>query len=318
MKFVISSYNRNGNSICLFEFKDNELKKLSCSDVAAPSFIVRDKQYLYTFEKMDKMRLLSYQIVKDKLVLNDTFIIPGTGITHLAYSKKNKMLLGCSYGDGTFFSVGVENGMFTKVYTYSKQIEDDRLSRCHCVLLNKNQTNVAIVNIALDEVYLYDIVKRMLVFKDIIKLPDGVGPRHAIYNCDNSFMYIISEYSNEIFVVSMETKNISQRISTVYKFTKKTNGATLLFSKNEKYLYASNRGEDSIAKFKVLDSRMLEYVNSFSCGGFHPRHMKLSEDGGFIISCNMHSDNVAIIDLKTQQVIKEIPFTEASGVEFID
>ena len=156
------------------------------------------------------------------------------------------------------------------------------------------------------------------VYKDVIELPTGVGPRHAIYNDDNSLMYIMTEYSNEVIIAEMKTKKVIQRISTIYNYPDKTFGATLLFSKNRKYLYASNRGEDSIAKFEVLENGMLEYVNSFSCGGKHPRHMKLSPDGKYLISCNMHENNVAIIDLNKEEVILTIPFDEASGITFLD
>lgn len=317
MKFVISSYKRNYDTLALFEMKDNQYKKLSSSDILAPSFVVSSNNYIYTYQKMDVMRLVAYKVEFNELVQTDTFLLPGSGVTHLTYSKKNKILIGCSYGDGTIFSFGTYKGRFIKPYTYMKQIDDDRLSRCHCVLLNNDESNVAVVNIALDAVYIYDIIKKKLIYKDIIHLPAGVGPRHAVYNDDNSLMYIMTEYSNEVFVIDMKTKKIVQRISTIYNYEDKTYGATLLFSKNRKYLYASNRGEDSIAKFSVLDNGMLEYKNSFSCGGAHPRHMKLSNDGKYLFSCNMHGNNVAIIDLKTEKVVNTIPFEEASGIDFI-
>jgi 6-phosphogluconolactonase len=320
MKFVISSYKRNYDTIALFDVDiiSKTYKKLSSADILAPSFVVSHKDYLYTYQNLDVMKLVAFQVEDDNLVMTDTVLLPGTGVTHLTYSLKNKLLIGCSYGDGTYFSFGANKGRLLKPYTYKRQIMDERLSRCHCVLLNKKEDNVAIVNIALDAIYLYDIVKNELVYKDVIELPTGVGPRHAIYNDDNSLMYIMTEYSNEVIIAEMKTKKVIQRISTIYNYPDKTFGATLLFSKNRKYLYASNRGEDSIAKFEVLENGMLEYVNSFSCGGKHPRHMKLSPDGKYLISCNMHENNVAIIDLNKEEVILTIPFDEASGITFLD
>lgn len=315
MKFIISSYKTNGESIGIFEVENNNYTKLSSADIAAPSFIVSANNYAYTYEKNNGMSLIAYRIENGNLVFSDKLAFPGVSATHLVYSEKNNTILGCSYADGAFFSAGVENGKFTKLYTYQKQIEDDRLSRCHCVFLNNEETILGVVNIALDAIYFYDIKGKEIVYKEEIQLPKGVGPRHAIYNQDNSLIYVMTEYSNEVIVINTNTKEIIQSISTVPNFQGETFGATLLFSKDNKFLYASNRGEDSIAKFEVLANGKLEYVNSFSSGGQHPRHMILSSDGKYILSCNKDGNNVAIIDLEKEKVVLSIPFENVSGVD---
>lgn len=317
MKVVVSSYKTNGDSIGLYEINNTNYKKLSSVDIKAPSFIVRSDDYLYTYEKAEEVSLYSYKVVNDEILFLDKLVIPGVSATHLTYSKKNNILFGCSYNDGSFFSAGVKDGKFEKLYTYQKQIDDDRLSRCHCVLLNNDETILAVVNIALDAVYLYEILGEELKYLDIIELPKGVGPRHAIYNQENTLMYIMTEYSNEVIVVDMKSKEVIESVSTIPNFKGKTFGATLLFSNDQKFLYASNRGEDSIAKFEVLNDGKLKYLNSFPCGGMHPRHMVLSSDGKFIISCNKDSNNLAFIDLDREEVVIDIPFENVSGIDNI-
>ena len=317
MKLVVSSYKTDGKSMVLYDINKEGFKELSSVDIAAPSFVVSDGVYVYTYGKENGMSLYSYKVVGGNLVEHDKLSIPGKSATHLTFSKKNNILFGCSYSDGSYFSVGVKDGKFEKLYLYKKQIEDDRLSRCHQVLLNKDETTLAVVNIALDEVYLYDIQGEDLVYKNKITLPTGVGPRHAIYNKANSLMYIMTEYSNEVIIVRMDSLEVIDKISTVPNYKDTTYGATLFISKDEKYLFASNRGEDSIAKFKILEGGKLEYVNSFSSGGAHPRHMILSENGKYIISCNKDGNNVAIIDIDREEVVIDIPFTNVSGVELI-
>lgn len=317
MKLIISSYKTNGESIVLYEIEGNKYSKLSSVDILAPSFIVYNDGYAYTYEKSDKLSLYSYRINDNDIIFNDKLTIPGLSATHLVFSKKNNILFGCSYNDGSFFSAGVDNGKFICLYNYQKQIEDDRLSRCHCVFLNNVETVLGVVNIALDAIYLYDIIEKDLRYKDIIFLPKGVGPRHAIYNEDNSLIYVMTEYSNEVIVIDVKTKSIIDQVSTIPNFRETSYGATLLFSKDQKYLYASNRGEDTIVKFEVIDSGKLKYLNSFSCNGIHPRHMILSRDGNYIISCNKNSHNVSIIDLSTETEILSIPFNDVSGVDII-
>ena len=78
------------------------------------------------------------------------------------------------------------------------------------------------------------------------------------------------------------------------------------------FIYASNRGEETIATFKVLKDRTIEYVGSFSCNGNHPRHM--IEFNGLIINCNKNSNNVSIIDIDNEKEIASFEFPKPSGV----
>jgi len=308
MKLVVSSYQTNGNSIGLYEITNGIYRCLSSSDILALSFLVSDGKYVYTYEKSDWLTLCSYTITNNQLTLLDKITLPIKSATHLCLSLKNKALFGCSYSDGAYFYVSIANGKFIKVNECRRQGVDDILSRCHCVFLNKEETILGIVNIALDAIYFYKINEDNLELIDLIKLPSGCGPRHAIYNQDDSLIYVMTEYSNEVIVINMQTKEIIEKISTIPNYQGESSGATLFFTKDYQYLYASNRGEDSIAKFKVLTNGKLIYQNSFSCFGKHPRHMILSNDGKYIISCNKDSNNLVLIDLNTEKAVLNIPY----------
>ena len=311
MKIVISSYGKENETIGLYEFGDNKHFRLDYDSIVNPSYVVREEEYLYTYEVNKGITLISYR-VNDKLTEIDRINIPGNGVTHLSYSSKHKLLLGCSYGDGTYFSVGADKGKFSKIFSYEKQITDNRLSRCHAIIINNSQSEVAVVNIALDTTYIYSIDDGKLIYQDQLKYPQGSGPRHAVYSDDDKYLYTITEYSNEIIVINRGTKEVVQIISTVPNFKGITYGATLLFSKDRKFLFATNRGEDTIAKFAISDK--LTYINSFSCGGKHPRHMTITEDGRYLINCNKDSNNVTFFDIKQEKIVHEIPFILPTGI----
>lgn len=294
--YIFSSY-ANEKSIGLFVNEKDKIKNVSSCNVISPSFCVSGDGYIYSYERKDKMILKSFKVNKNLIEAIDTFEIGGTHITHLVYSKIHKVLYGCSYQDGSYFAIRVLNGRFKEVLNFQKQIEDDRLSRCHCVFLDKNEETLGIVNIALDAIYLYDITNDYIVYKDIINLPKESGPRHAIFNNDSSFIYVVTEYSNEVFVIDYKSKTLIQRISTT-SFDKETYGATLLMNKNETKLYASNRGDESIVEFSVINHK-LEYVKNFNVFGKHSRHMIITKDDKYIISCNMNSNNITFINLLT-------------------
>lgn len=312
MKLVLSGYDKQ-ESLAIVEINEKmEHAFLHKKSLSSSTFVIEGNRYLYTYEKKDGITLYSYLVVGDELVEVAKKEIDGTDLTHLTYSAKHKMLFGCSYHEGTVFSIKMMQGTFGSEYHYQKLIADDRLSRAHCVVLNESQTELAVVDIALDEIFLFDIQNDKIEYKDSIFLEKGKGPRHAIYDQDN-YIYVMTEYSNEVLVIERSTKKVIQNISTLQDNQNESFGATLFFSKDKSKLYASNRGEDSIAIFEVLTDHSLLYIESMSCGGQHPRHMILSSEGQYIVSCNKEGNNVAIIDILTKEVVCLIPFPQASA-----
>ncbi len=315
MKLVITGYEQEQPTLGYYTLDEDFHARITVQkELSFPSFIINNNSMLFTFQKEQETSLLSLVVEGDEVFEKDHMAIPGGKPTHLVYSDKQQALFGCSYADGTFFSAKCIEGKFIELLTYQKQIQQNIKSYCHCVLLNRQEDRLAIINIATDQVFFYSINKGVLIEENKLKLPVGVGPRHGIYNQDCSLLYLVTEYSNEVYVVRMSDFTIIQRISTIPNYYETNYGATLVFSKDYLHLYASNRGEDSIAKYTVTSNGLLKYDHSFSCGGKHPRHMILSKDGKYIISCNKNNNQVAIIDLQTEEVIASIPFLSPSGV----
>ena len=314
MKLLISGYGNLESSMQLIEIdeqlKHRTLDKLSLS---APTFFVSGKDDFFTYEKKSPVNLHHFHIRKDKLIIEDSISFEGDDLTHLTYSKKHDLLIGCSYKNGSFFSVKLIDGLFNDDIQHEYQVEGENLSRAHCVTIRRDEEEVAIINIALDKVFFYKVIDNQLIFHKEMKVPVGSGPRHGVYLNDDIF-YIITEYSNEMIVIDLKKNEILQTITTIPNFKDKSSGATLLISNDQKYLYASNRGEDSIAIFEILKSFKLKYIKSISCGGMHPRHMALSKDNQYIFSCNMHSNHVSVIDIKSEKVVLDIPFEKPSCV----
>lgn len=317
MKLIVSGYLKYGETMGLYNVSPNmKHRKLDHTNISSPTFIIYGDGYYFTYEKGHQTTIYSYNIVGDKLEVVDKKEVPIGNLTHISYSTKHKILFGVSYSEGTLIAVRVENGQFKEVINFQKQINDERLSRPHQIILNENEDEIAVVNISLDAIYFYEYKNERLRYKDVMALPEGSGPRHGLYY--DGYIYVVTEYSNEVFVINRKEKKIIQSLSTVPNFKGVSNGATLILSLDKKFLYVSNRGEDSIAKFEVLDNFELKYINSFSCGGKHPRHMILSKDGKYIISCNKDSNSVTYINLVSEEVVLNFKFGEPSGVVEVD
>ena len=119
------------------------------------------------------------------------------------------------------------------------------------------------------------------------ELPEGSGPRSLAF-CENR-IFVSCELSNEIAVLEWSGQELTllQKISTLPKTgddlsdrNPKTESHVggIQISPDGKYLYAGNRGHDSIVVFAVERDRMIP-VQWAPAGGSNPRGFGLSPPG---------------------------------------
>jgi 6-phosphogluconolactonase len=72
-------------------------------------------------------------------------------------------------------------------------------------------------------------------------------------------------------------------------------GCDIVLSKDARFAYVANRGDDFIATFAVsADGSRLTFQRRSSCGGNVPRHIALDPTGHFLLVANQGSDNIAV------------------------
>jgi 6-phosphogluconolactonase len=197
MDLIISGYGvKPEKTIRLYSVKDNSTDILWEDSVENASFVCKGDGYLFTVtEAADYAGIYLYRKLEYGYRLLDHRKLEGGSLCHITYSSKNKALFGACYETGTLFSIGVEEERFGELKFHEVQKGDAPacLTRAHCVLLNREETELIVINIALDRAYFYDIFEGWLSLKQILKMPEGIGPRHAILSKDEGFLYIITE-----------------------------------------------------------------------------------------------------------------------------
>ncbi len=306
MELIISGYGaKPANTIKGFTLEETGTFRENWKDsLDNPSYVCQGDGCLFTVtEKENDAAIYLYRQNGQSCQLLDQKRMDGGALCHITYSPKSRALFGACYGTGTLFSVRVEADHFGDILHQEIQQEGAPLTRVHCVLLNRREDSLIAVNIALDSIFLYSVGKGYLTLERILKAPAGCGPRHALYSEDETKLYVITEYSNEILVYDLQDKDrLIQCVSTLSEqFTGKSYCSTLCFSKNNRYLYAANRGAETIAVFSVSSDGRLSYLEEYDCGGKHPRHMILSKDGNYLIVCNQNSNQVTSFLLDTEQ-----------------
>ncbi|MEJ7501020.1 beta-propeller fold lactonase family protein, partial [Staphylococcus pasteuri] len=68
--------------------------------------------------------------------------------------------------------------------------------------------------------------------------------------------------------------------------------AAVRLSHDQRYLYVSNRGHDSIAIFKLLeDGAKLELVDIVSSGGSFPRDFNITADDAYLVAAHQEENS---------------------------
>jgi len=120
----------------------------------------------------------------------------------------------------------------------------------------------------------------------------GSGPRHIAFHPNGRWVYCINELDSTIDHLLWTTTssrtdpqgllvNAGKPIKTIapgFPATKNT-AAEVAISSDGDFLYASNRGENSLVVFAIAESDgTLSFVQRIPCGGKTPRHFTLSPD----------------------------------------
>jgi 6-phosphogluconolactonase len=181
----------------------------------------------------------------------------------------------------------------------------------HSIDLSSDNRFAMVDDLGLDEllVYKFDRAKGSLTPNDppFTKLDAGSGPRHFALRPDGKFAYVISEMGHTVTVLSNDTANgklqALQTITTLPKdFTGRNDNAEIQVHPSGKFLYASNRGDDSIAIYAIDRSKgTLRQLAIVPTGGKEPRSFEIDPTGTLLFAENQKSDNIIVfrIDAKT-------------------
>jgi 6-phosphogluconolactonase len=172
----------------------------------------------------------------------------------------------------------------------------------HSVTFSPDQRHAYVCDLGLDRVFRYRIDAATGTLEragETATLP-GAGPRHSKFTADGKFLYVINELNGSIEVFGAEpaTGELArvQAIGTLPAgFTGENTCAEIRLSPDERFVYGSNRGHDSIAVFaRDAATGRLTPVEIVPSGGKHPRNFNLSPDGRWLVCGNKDSDNVTV------------------------
>jgi 6-phosphogluconolactonase len=136
----------------------------------------------------------------------------------------------------------------------------------------------------------------------------GAGPRHGVFHPALDIAYIINELDSTVAALRHVRGGFTglRTVSTLPAPAAANTGAAVKISADGKYLYASNRGHDSITIFKNDDTGIPAYMDNVPSGGKLPRDFAIDPTGKFLLVTHQGSDNLTVFRIGPGGTLKQI------------
>ncbi len=326
--------------IYAYEF-DADTGKLTPKGVAAetrdPSWVVvhPSGKYLYAANEAGKASAVSAFAVEaksGKLTLLNQMPSLGDDPCYLSLDKTGKYVFVANYSSGTIAvfpiladgRLGEHTALLKNQGAPGPNKERQEGPHAHWIETSPDNRFALVADLGLDEVLIYrfDASKGILSRNDPplttvpallasswrgAKVNPGAGPRHFAFDPHGKFGYVLNEVDATVVAFSYQRNNGSlsflQTIATLPKdFSGRNDAAEIAVHPSGKFLYASNRGHESIAIFAIDPAKgMLTFVAHVPTGGKEPRHFAIDPSGKYLLAENQFSNNIVVfkIDLAT-------------------
>lgn len=177
--------------------------------------------------------------------------------------------------------------------------------KAHGIEFSRDGKYMYIAELGLDRVYGYrvDAAKGTITpgAPAYVSTHAGAGPRRVQISPDGKFLYVNHETDSEVSVFTVDGTNLRelQAVSTLpadYSVLNTT--AEIILSPDDRYLYISNRGHDSIAVFAIDKAKgLLTLKANVPAGGRTPRNLRLDPTGAYLFSSNENGGTITVFKI---------------------
>ncbi len=270
-----------------------------------------DRKFLYsTCTVGDDGGVASFAIRPDgTLELINTCAAAGLSTCYVITDPSGGFLYAANYSSGNFAEFKLDNGRIverTQVVQHSGKGPNEARQdgpHTHFCGLTPDGKYLCVIDLGIDAVMVYPIdpVKGLnaagLIRNPVT--PAGSGPRHLIFDKSGQIAYLLNELGNTVIsyrysegrFTAIETKTMLPALVNV-----DTKAAAIRLSEDEKYLFATNRGFDSIAVYRLDGAGGMEMTDLVLTGGSSPRDINFLPGYKMFAAANEFSDQLIFFD----------------------
>jgi 6-phosphogluconolactonase len=238
----------------------------------------------------------------------------GNAPCFISLDSKGRMLFIANYGSGSIaaYPINPDGSLAnaSKVIQHTGSSvggERQQGPHAHCVMVSPEDDYLYAADLGTDRVKTYRI-DYALNSIDLVPGADGIadpgsGPRHITISEDQKYLYLLEEMGHQVAVYTIDPDNGAlssiQTISTLPADYTGTNFcADIHIDPTGKFLFASNRGHNSLAIYQIdRKSGQLTLADIQSVQGDWPRNFLIDPKGNFLFVANRRTNNVVVFQL---------------------
>lgn len=332
--FYVGTYTENTKSKGIYAYRfDSATGEITSLGLAAeavnPSFLAvhPDGRFLYAVNELGSYQgpnsggVSAFAIEKATGKLTFLNEVPSRGADpcYIIVDKAGKHALVANYSGGSVAVFPIQDdgklgtaSTFVQHKGHGANPKRQEGPHAHSIDLSPDNRHAFVDDLGLDEVMVYDYAAD----KDpslgpgnppFAKLDPGAGPRHFALHPTGKFAYVVAEMASTVTVFSVDPKTDAlhrvQTVSTLPEgFKGQNDDAEIAVHPSGKFLYASNRGADSIAVFAIDPKKgTLTAVDNTPTQGQTPRSFEIDPSGKYLFAENQKSNDIVLfrIDEKT-------------------
>ncbi len=269
----------------------------------------------YKGQKSGAVSAFAIDRVTGKLTLINQVASKGADPCYIIVDKTGKYVLVANYTGGSVAVFPVaedgrlgEASAFVQHTGHGTNPERQEGPHAHSIDLSADNRFAIVDDLGLDETIVYRFDKGTLIPNgpQFGNADPGAGPRHFAFHPNGKFAYVVNEMGTSVSVFAFDGNagvlRPQQTISTIPKgFAEHNDDAEIEVHPSGKFLYASNRGHDSIAVFTIDSNKgTLSFVEYASTKGKTPRSFEIDPTGSLLFAENEKSNNIVVFRIDQQ------------------
>ncbi len=322
--FLYSGTYTDGSSKGIYAWRFNDadgrmapLGLVAQTPQPAHIWITPNGKYLYAVNWLQEGAVSAYAIDRHTGALRflNKVSAHGADPNQVVVDPSGRVAVTVNYISGTIAAYRIlPDGRLSEAF-YTEKHQGKPLSakqpgpKQHGVEFSRDGKFMYVADLGLDRVYSYrfDAAGPSIAHADppYIETHAGAGPRRLQLSPNGKFLYVCHETDSEVQVFSVRDGRLKslQTLSTIPAgFTGRNSTAEILVSADGRFVYVTNRGDDSIAIF-AADPATGRLTRSaiVPSGGKTPRNIRFSPKGDYLLAANQGGNNITEfrVDKKT-------------------
>jgi 6-phosphogluconolactonase len=234
----------------------------------------------------------------------------GGGTTFLYLDAPSLTLLATNFGSGSIasFAIGSDGSLSERISlvteTGSGPNVRQKSAHAHSVIVDPTGRYALVADLGADKVFIYAFDRKTHSLKQDphgeYVSPPGSGPRHVSFHPNGRVAYVFCELTADLQTVRWNAAagklSLLQTTSTnSADFKGKSSIAEIAVSRDGRFVYVSNRGENTLVSYSVNPaSGELAFAQRLTSGG-DPWSFTIHPTGRWLLVANEHTNKVQVI-----------------------